>query len=101
MAGDLILAADGTTLDGLTVDEARDKIRGPKGTVVTLSVQRGTDEPFDLAITRDVVQEREVVSEDLADGTVGYVRLSGFSDDGAVELQRRPGRRTSRPAGRS
>ena len=54
---------------------------------MTLSVQRGTDEPFDLTITRDVVQEREVVSEDLADGTVGYVRLTGFSDDGAVELQ--------------
>jgi carboxyl-terminal processing protease len=87
VTGDLILAADGTSLDGLTVDEARDKIRGPKGSVVTLSVQRGTDELFDLTITRDVVQEREVVSEDLADGTVGYVRLSGFSDDGAVELQ--------------
>ena len=31
MTGDLILAADGTSLDGLTVDEARDKIRGPEG----------------------------------------------------------------------
>ena len=85
-AGDLILAADGTSLDGLTVDEARDRIRGPKGSVVTLTVQRGSDDPFDLAITRDVVHEREVVSEELAGGTVGYVRLSGFSDDAAVEL---------------
>ena len=85
--GDLILAADGTSLDGLTVDEARDRIRGPKGTVVTLSVLRGADEPFDLAITRDVVHEREVVSEALSGGTVGYLRLSGFSDDGAIELR--------------
>jgi carboxyl-terminal processing protease len=86
-SGDLVLAADGTSLDGLTVDEARDKIRGPQGSVVTLTIRRGSEDPFDLAITRDVVQEREVVSEDLAGGTVGYVRLSGFSDDGAVELR--------------
>ncbi len=85
-SGDLILAADGTSLDGLTVDEARDRIRGPKGSVVTLTVRRGVDDPFDLAITRDVVHEREVVSENLAGDTIGYVRLSGFSDDGAVEL---------------
>ena len=86
-SGDLILAADGTSLDGLTVEEARNRIRGPKGSVVTLTISRGADEPFDLAITRDVVQQREVVTMDLADGTVGYVRLSGFSDDGAIELR--------------
>lgn len=86
-SGDLVLAADGTSLDGLTVDEARDRIRGPKGSVVTLTISRGSDDPFDLAITRDIVHEREVVSEDMADGTVGYVRLSGFSDDGAIELR--------------
>ena len=78
--GDLVLATDGVTLDGLSVDGARDKIRGPKGTTVTLTIQRGSDAPFDLAITRDVIQQQEVVSKELADGTVGYVRLSGFSD---------------------
>ncbi len=87
LSGDLVLAADGTSLDGLTVDEARDKIRGPKGSVVTLTISRGATDPFDLAITRDVVQQREVVSESLADGAVGYVRLSGFSDAGATEVR--------------
>jgi carboxyl-terminal processing protease len=86
LAGDLVLAADGVALDGLTVDGARDKIRGPKGTVVTLTVMRGTDTPFPLAITRDVVQQQEVESRDLADGTVGYVKLNGFSDRGADEV---------------
>lgn len=85
-AGDLVLAADGVPLDGLTVDGARDRIRGPKGSVVTLTVQRGGDEPFPLEITRDVIQQEEVESRDLADGTVGYVRLNGFSDRGAEEL---------------
>jgi carboxyl-terminal processing protease len=85
-SGDLVLATDGVSLDGLTVDGARERIRGPKGSVVTLSVQRGADEPFALAITRDVIQQEEVVSRDYADGTVGYVRLNGFSDRGATEL---------------
>ena len=85
-AGDLILATDGTPLDGLNVDSARDKIRGPKGSVVTLTVQRGTATPFDVTITRDVVQEQEVVSRDLADGAVGYVKLSGFSDTSSVAV---------------
>lgn len=87
-AGDLVLATDGISLDGLTVDAARDRIRGPKGSVVVLTVQRGTaTEPFPIEITRDVIQQEEVVSRDLADGTVGYVKLNGFSDRGADEVQ--------------
>jgi carboxyl-terminal processing protease len=86
LAGDLVLAVDGVSLDGLTVDGARERIRGPKGSVVTLTVQRATGDPFALEITRDVIQQQEVESLDFADGTVGYVRLNGFSDRGAEEL---------------
>ncbi len=87
LAGDLVLAADGVTLDGLTVDGARDRIRGPKGSVVTLSILRGDAEPFALEITRDVIQQEEVVSKTLDDGAVGYVKLNGFSDRGADEVE--------------
>jgi carboxyl-terminal processing protease len=86
-AGDLILATDGVSLDGLTVDAASAKVRGPKGTVVTLSIQRGTAAPFDVPVTRDVVQQQEAISRTLANGTVGYVRLTGFSDNGAIEFR--------------
>ena len=85
-SGDLVLEADGVSLDGLTVDGARDRIRGPKGTVVTLTIERGTRVPFEVRITRDVVQEREVTSKVLAGGAVGYVRLAGFSDAAASQL---------------
>ena len=84
-AGDLVLATDGVSLDGLTVDAARARIRGPKGTVLSLSVLRGGAGPFDLKITRDVVQEPEIASRVL-DGSVGYIRLMGFSDRSAAEL---------------
>jgi carboxyl-terminal processing protease len=87
MAGDLILATDGTSLDGLTVDAARARVRGPKGSVVTLTIQRGTAAPFDLAVTRDVIQQQIVTSKVLAGGSVGYVRLSDFSDTAAATLR--------------
>jgi carboxyl-terminal processing protease len=84
-AGDLVLGADGVSLDGLTVDAARAKIRGPKGTVLSLQVLRGSAAPFDLKITRDVVLEPEISSKVL-DSTVGYIKLMGFSDRAATEL---------------
>ena len=86
-AGDLILATDGGSLDGLTVDAARARVRGPKGSVVTLTIERGAAAPFDVAITRDIVQRREVTSKALADGSVGYVRLADFSDAAAATLR--------------
>jgi carboxyl-terminal processing protease len=86
-SGDLVLAVDGVPLDGLSVDQARDRIRGPKGSVVTLTVERDEAEPFALEITRDVILQEEVESRDLAGGDVGYVRLNGFSDRGADELE--------------
>lgn len=85
-AGDIVLSVDGISLDGLTVDGARDRIRGPKGTVVTLSIQRGTGAPQSFAITRDVVQSKAVSSDALAGGTVGYVAVEGFSDAAADEV---------------
>ena len=84
--GDLVIAADGAGFDGLTVDGALDRVRGPKGTTVALTVRRGDDEPFVLEITRDVIQQREVRSE-LLEGNIGYVRLAGFSDASAAQLE--------------
>lgn len=85
-AGDLVIAVDGSSLDGFTLDEARDRIRGEKGTTVVLSIIRDGGAPFDISIVRDVITQREVISEELADGAIGYVRLTGFSDGGATQF---------------
>jgi hypothetical protein len=71
MKGDIVVSVDGTALDGLTVDAARDKIRGPKGSVVKLAVCAGAA-LLQLTITRDIVQTKEVDSQALAGGTVGH-----------------------------
>jgi carboxyl-terminal processing protease len=115
--GDVIQSVDGSTLDGLTPDEARDRVRGKAGSEVTLHILRyaaapaapavspppGSPAPsgppgpsatprapideFDVTLTRAKIQRREVTAKELGGGTVGYIRLSGFSDDGAKQLR--------------
>ncbi|MEA2519226.1 MAG: carboxyl-terminal processing protease [Chloroflexota bacterium] len=85
-AGDAIVAVDGVALDGLTVDGARDKIRGEKGTEVVLSVVRGSAKAVDITVTRDVIVSKEVVTKDLASGAVGYIAVTGFSDNAATKF---------------
>jgi carboxyl-terminal processing protease len=86
LPGDIVLSVDGASVDGLTADDARSKIRGPKGSVVTLSVQRGSGAPILFRITRDIVQTPEVTTEVLAGGTIGYIKVAGFSDVAADQV---------------
>jgi carboxyl-terminal processing protease len=86
LAGDIIEAIDGERLEGLTVDAARDRVRGAKDTAVTLLVVREGGTPFDLEIVRAVIITPEVETENLAQGAVGYIRLSGFSDHAATQF---------------
>jgi carboxyl-terminal processing protease len=81
LAGDVIVAVDGTAVDGLTVDGARDKIRGKKGTEVVLTIKRGNAPSLDIKVVRDVIVSKEVIAKDLAGGDVGYIAVTGFSDN--------------------
>jgi carboxyl-terminal processing protease len=84
-AGDVVVKVDGASIDGLTVEGARDKIRGKKGTTVAITVERnGTQQ--ELSIVRDVIVQKEVTTKDLAGGSVGYIRLAGFSDTAADDV---------------
>ena len=86
-AGDVVTHIDGATVEGLTVDDAVGKVRGPKGTTVTLTVLRGSEPAREISIVRDVIVAKEVVTRTLADGAVGYIRLGGFSETGADEVE--------------
>ena len=77
-ANDVILAVDGTSLEGWTLDEAVDLIRGEIGTRVLLTMFRPTDESeFDVTIVRARVELPTVISGKYED--VGYVRLFSFN----------------------
>jgi carboxyl-terminal processing protease len=80
-SGDKIYKIDGQTTAGLTVDEAVNKIRGTKGTKVTLTILRGTPEkPQDISITRDVIFVKSVKTEMRKDG-IYVIKVSNFNDD--------------------
>jgi len=77
-AGDYVLAVDGKSVDGSTVDDQVTKIRGEPGTDVTLTIQRDEDEPFDVTITRAEIELQEVETR-LIDDHIGYIALNSFS----------------------
>ena len=78
-AGDIVLAVDGESVDGSTMNDQITRIRGEPGTDVTLTIQRDDGEPFDLTITRAEIELQEVETE-LLDGHIGYISLNGFSE---------------------
>lgn len=80
-AGDKVYAINGESTIGLTVDQAVKKIRGEKGTQVTLTILRGTGEKaLDITITRDVIFVKSVKTEMRKDG-IFVIKVSNFNDD--------------------
>ncbi|MCA9326965.1 S41 family peptidase [Candidatus Saccharibacteria bacterium] len=79
-AKDVIIAIDGKTTSGMTATEAVLKIRGEKGTKVTLTVVRDGKEQLEFTIVRDTIHVPSVESK-ILDGNIGYMQVSQFSDD--------------------
>lgn len=80
-AGDFITHLDGKLIYGLELDEAVAKMRGPAGTSIRLTIYRpGRDEPFDVTVTRGVI-ELEPVTSELGAGNVGVITVNEFSRD--------------------
>ncbi|MCK4404393.1 MAG: S41 family peptidase [candidate division Zixibacteria bacterium] len=87
-AGDRIVKIEGVSTKGITVEEAVAKLRGKKGTVVHITIEReGIGEPMEYAIQRDVISIRAVPYYGVAGEGIGYVRLNRFSDISADELK--------------
>ncbi len=81
LTGDIILAIDGVTTEGMSIDEAVSHIRGEKGTSVTLTLYRvGTDAPEDIPITRDEITI-DSVAYTLRDDGIAVIEVSMFNDD--------------------
>jgi carboxyl-terminal processing protease len=83
-SGDIVLAVDGESVNGSTLQDEVGKVRGESGTKVTLTLKRG-DRTFNLTITRAKIVEKEVTSR-MLDGKIGYVALHTFSQGSADEF---------------
>lgn len=86
-AQDIIATINNQSTSGLSIDEAVSKIRGPKGSKVTLGVIRDKSQALNFTITRENIQVPSVTTKTL-DGNIGYMQISTFSDDTSQQAQK-------------
>src|SRR5512147_9930 len=88
MSGDLITALDKEQIQGLTLQEAVEKMRGPVNSPITLTiVRKGVEDPFDVKVTRDVIHINPVKYNAEGDD-VGYIRVTTFNEQTTANLQK-------------
>src|SRR3979490_2950770 len=79
-AGDIITHLDDEAVQGLTLNQAVEKMRGAVNTKIRLKVMRkGLDKPLEVTIVRDVIRVRSVRSK-IEGEDIGYIRISSFNE---------------------
>ena len=87
LANDLIVKIDGKQVQGITLNEAVDKMRGAVGTPINLTIVRDKREPFDVKIVRDIIKIESVKSS-IEANDIGYVRISTFNEQAESGLSK-------------
>ena len=87
LANDLIVKIDSTEVQGLTLNEAVDKMRGAVGAPITIMVVREGREPFEVKIIRDVIKV-ESVKFSLEGDDIGFIRMSSFTEQSDIGVQK-------------
>jgi carboxyl-terminal processing protease len=79
--GDVIVKVDDKSTDGMTTSDVADMLKGPKGTIVKITVAReGYTDPLNFTVTRDEIPRHSVDIAFLLKPGIGYIRLSGFNE---------------------
>jgi len=87
LANDIITKLDDEQVQGLTLNQAVEKMRGPVNTKIRLTIMRkGAEKPIEVTITRDVIRVRSVRSR--AEDDVGYIRISQFNEQSTDGLKK-------------
>ncbi len=85
--GDQIIAVDGEDMNGKDGESVRQKVLGPRGSEVILTVRReGIEEPFDVTVTRSNIVVPSITFE-MLDNEIAYVRLYTFGEDTSKDLR--------------
>jgi len=86
--GDLITHLDGRSVQGLSLQEAVEQMRGQRGTTIRLTIRReGVERPIELTITRDLIRP-QVVRFRLEGNDIGYIRVTSFNEQTEAGLRR-------------
>ena len=85
-AGDYITHLDGVSVVDMTLKEAIDIMRGEVGESITLTIVRGTENPFDLEIKRDIIKVQSVKHRFI--NNVGVLRISTFNEQTTTGLKK-------------
>jgi carboxyl-terminal processing protease len=87
LANDIITKIDDEQVQGLTLNQAVEKMRGPVNTKIKLTIMRkGQDKPIEVSLTRDVIRVRSVRSR--AEEDIGYIRISQFNEQSTEGLKK-------------
>jgi len=85
--GDVIMAVDSKSTEGLSSSEVADMLKGPKGTVVHITMKRvGYTESLNFTVTRDEIPKHSVDIDFEVHPGIGYIKLSGFNETTDTEL---------------
>jgi carboxyl-terminal processing protease len=79
LANDLIVKIDGMQVQGMMLNDAVDKMRGPVNSPITLTIQREGKEPFDQKLMRDRIRVKSV-KYNVEANDIGYIRIASFSE---------------------
>lgn len=86
-AGDVISTIEGEPTETMTVNDAVDKLKGPKGTRVRITVvRRGMKEPIEMEVTRDEIPQNSVRLSYMLDDDIGYLQISDFNRSTGEEV---------------
>ena len=85
-AGDQIIKINGDSTKDITIMEAVKKLRGAKGTKVTITIMReGLAKPLDIELTRNIIVVKSIKSK-IYNGNIGYIRIASFQEHTGDDL---------------
>ena len=88
LSGDLITQIDSDAVQGLTLEQAVNKMKGPIDTQTRLKITRkGVEKPIDVTITREIIRVRPVTYH-TEGGDIGYIRITSFNEQTTDALRK-------------
>ena len=85
-SGDLITAINGKPIIGQTLNDAVKEMRGDKGTDILITILRVGEDPFDVTLTREVIEQKSVTWK-MQKNDIGYLRISSFNERTTLLLE--------------